>query len=166
MPQPSTVAAAISSASIVVGVVFGLLTLRQWNRARSLTAAVELVHTIQTPDFTRSIARVIELPIDADPQRVLEDPELVTAIYVVSHALESLGILVYHRLLPLHLVDHLIGGYVRASWSRVRRYVEVRRTTLGSMFGEWFQWLAEQLEKHPAPGKSLGAAQAFKDWQP
>jgi hypothetical protein len=34
------------------------------------------------------------------------------------------------------------------------------------MFGEWFQWLAEQLEAHPAPGKAEGAHLVFKDWRP
>ncbi len=164
--QPTTVAAMISSASMVTGIVFGSLTLRQWSRTRSLTAAAELVRTLQTPDFTRSIARIVELPLGIDADTIRRDPELVAAVYVVTHALESLGVLVFHRLLPLHVVDHLVGGYVRGSWSRVKPYVEARRLVLGNMFGEWFQWLAEQLEQHPSPGKALGAWVAFKDWQP
>lgn len=164
--QPNAVATLISSASVCVAVLFGSLTLRQWRRARSLTAATELVRTIQTPDFTRSIARVMELPPGADPQLVLGDPEMVTAIYVITHALESLGVLVYHRQLPLALVDHLIGGYVRAGWVRVEPYCARRRETMGSMFAEWFQWLAERLDEYPAAGKKLGAAVAFRDWRP
>jgi hypothetical protein len=44
--------------------------------------------------------------------------------------------------------------------------VQTRRETLGAMFGEWYQWLAERLEQYPAAGKSQGAAHAFADWRP
>jgi hypothetical protein len=164
--QPTTVAAMISSASMVTGIVFGSLTLRQWSRTRSLTAAVELVRTLQTPDFTRSIARIVELPLDVEPEVIRADPALVAAVFVVTHALESLGVLVFHRLLPLHVVDHLVGGYVRGSFRRVKPYVIARREVLGNMFGEWYQWLAEQLEEYPAPGKSQNAAVVHQRWKP
>jgi len=44
--------------------------------------------------------------------------------------------------------------------------VVARRATLGAMFGEWFQWLAERIDEYPAPGKDVGAPIAFKDWKP
>jgi hypothetical protein len=146
--------------------VFGILTLRQWHRTRYLAAAAELVRMMQTPEFARSIALVIELPERADPHQIASRAEMVTAVYQISHVFESLGVLVYHRQLPLHLVDHLIGGYVRASWARVGLYVQARRVTMGAMFGEWYQWLAERLEERPAPGKNVGAWIAHKRWRP
>lgn len=84
----------------------------------------------------------------------------------MSHVFESLGVLVYHRLLPLHLVDHLCGGYVRASWKRIKPLVLAQRKGLGATFGEWYQWLAERIEEYPAPGKDIGAPVAFKGWKP
>ncbi len=165
MLSPAVIAACASALTVLVGVVFGVLTLRQWHRTRYLTAAAELVHTIQTPEFTRCIARVMELPEPAEPAAVLADATLVTAVHAVAHVFESLGVLVFHRLLPLHLVDHLLGGYLRASWRRLGPYVVSRRATLGAMFGEWFQWLAERMEENPAPGKELGAPVAHRDWK-
>jgi hypothetical protein len=162
----SSIAVLISSLSVIFGVALGVATLLQWRRTRYLTAAVELVHTIQTPDFTRSIARVVQLPKGADPKVILADAEMMAAVYAVSHVFESLGVLVFHRLLPLHLVDHLIGGYVRASWARIGPYVLQQRQELGAMFGEWFQWLAERMAESPAPGKEVGAAVAHKEWKP
>jgi hypothetical protein len=152
--------------AVVVAVVFGLLTLAQWRRTRFLTAAAELVHTMQATDFARSIARLMELPEHAAVDVVLGDKETSAAFYLVSHMFESLGVLVYHRLLPLYLVDHLIGGYVRASWRRVHLVVDERRGALGAMFGEWYQWLYDRLEEYPAPGKSHGAAKFHKAWKP
>ena len=162
---PAAVAATASALTVLVALVLGVLTLRQWHRTRYLAAAAELVHTIQTPEFTRAIGRVMELLNGADPAAVGSDKEMVTAINAVAHVFESLGVLVFHRLLPLHLVDHLLGGYVRASWRRLEPYVLARRAVLGAMFGEWFQWLAERLEQDPAPGKDVGAWKAHADWK-
>ncbi len=155
-----------SALTVIVALVFGTLTIRQWQRTRYLTAAAELVRAMQTAEFGRAIARIVEVPEGATAEELIADREVLAAFYAVSHVFESLGVLVFHRLLPLHLVDHLCGGYVRASWKRTRPIVIARRETLGVMFGEWFQWLAERIEQYPAPGKTVGAPVAFEDWQP
>jgi hypothetical protein len=164
--SPPNIAAAASALAVLVAVVFGSLTIHQWRRTRHLTAAAELVRTIQTPEFTRAIARLMELPVDASAEQVAEDEETVAAFHVATHVFESLGVLVFHRLLPLHLVDDLLGGYVRASWRRVRPFAEARRAVLGANSGEWFEWLADRMEEHPAPGKSRGAYHAHRGWRP
>ena len=152
--------------AVGVALLFGTLTIRQWQRTRYLTAAAELVRTMQTAEFTRAIALIVDLPEGGDGKVLSKDREVMAAFYAVSHVFESLGVLVYHRLLPLHLVDHLCGGYVRASWKRMQPVVAERRAALGATFGEWYQWLAERIEQYPAPGKEVGAPVAFKDWKP
>lgn len=152
--------------TVIVGVIFGILTVLQWHRTRHLSAAIELVRTVQTVDFARSVQLILELPVGARADLVVADNQLVIAAYVVGHAFESLGVMVYYRLLPLHLVDHLIGGYVRASWARLAPYVEARRERFGVMFGEWFQWLAERMVDRPVPAKALGAPRAYRAWRP
>ncbi len=152
--------------TVVIGVVFGVITALQFRRARSLTAAVELVHAIQNADFAEGIQRIVELPERAPPERVLRSPDMMRAAYAVSHVYESVAVLVFYRLLPLYLVDRLMGGYVRASWVRLAPYVHEQRARLGPMFGEWFQWLAERIEERPAPGKQLGAPIAHRRWRP
>ena len=163
---PATLAATASAIAVLISLVFGVLTIRQWQRSRHLTAAAELVRTIQTPEFTRAIARLMELPENVDPKRIQADADVVAAVNIATHVFESLGVLVFHRLLPLHLVDDLLGGYVRGSFRRVLPYLEARRAVLGVSIGEWFQWLAERMEEHPAPGKALGAQVAHRAWRP
>jgi hypothetical protein len=163
--SPAIVAALASSLAVLVAATFGTLTIRQWQRSRYLSAAAELVHTMQTPEFTRAIGLVMNLPERADPAVVQSDAESAAAVHAVTHVFESLGVLVFHRLLPLHLVDHLLGGYVRASWRRVKPYAEARRKEVGAMFGEWFQWLAERMEQEPVPGKDVGAFVAHSGWR-
>lgn len=158
------VAALSSALAVGVAVLFGTLTIRQWKTTRMLTAAAELVHTLLTPDFTRSIARIVELPEGAEPGAVASRPGMPEDVIVVSHVFESLGVLVFHRLLPLHLVDHLVGGYVRAAWKRTGPYIIARRPVIGANLGEWFQWLAERMNEDPAPGKGDGAHLFHRSW--
>jgi hypothetical protein len=152
--------------AIGVALLFGTLTIRQWQATRQLTAAAELVHTMQTPEFTSAIRCIMDLPVGRDADALLADREVMAAFYTIIHVFESLGVLVFHRLLPLHLVDHLCGGYVRSSWRRLEPLVLALRTTHGATIGEWYQWLADRIEQYPAPGKDVGAAVAYKDWKP
>ncbi len=152
--------------TVVVGVVFGLVSVRQAQRMRSLSAAVQLVNAVMTPDFTRAIGHILDLPERAPAHLVLDDQEAVGAAYVVGHFFESLAVLVLYRLLPLELVDHLVGGYARESWHRLAPYMAERRERLGPTFGEWFQWLVERMEERPARGNALGAPEAHKRWKP
>jgi hypothetical protein len=165
MLSPAELAALITAMTLLIPVVFGTLTIRQWQRARRLSAAAELVHTLMTPEFTRAIVHIVDLPEAADAGTVASRPGMPEAVTVISHAFESLGVLVFHRLLPLHLVDDLVGGYVRASWKRAGPYIIARRPIIGANLGEWYQWLAERMEEDPSPGKSAGAQVFHKDWK-
>ncbi len=152
---------------VLVSVLSGFLTFRLWQRTRYLTTAVQLVQTIQDANFSRSIQLIMRLHQDSDALGIAADKETLEAAYVVSHAFESLGIMVYHRLLPIYLVDQLVGGYVRSSWSRLQSYTAERRKVLGPTFSEWFQWLAERLREMPAtPESAVGAARAHASWRP
>jgi hypothetical protein len=150
--------------TVLTGVIFGILSVRQWQRARSLTVAAELVQTLQGQEFTRSIERILELPEQVAANVVLDDPETVSAAYVVGHVFEGLGVLVFYHLVPLEMVDHLVGGYLRASWTRLSPYIERRRVVLGPSFAEWFQWLAERIAERSVPGEQVGAAIAHRNW--
>lgn len=155
-----------SIVTIIVAVVFGTLQIRQMRKTRALFTVNELVHAIQTPAFSQSVRLVLTLPDRADPQRIVNDPEMTGAVTSLGHVYESLGVLVFHRILPLHLVDDLMGGYIRHSWLKLEPYIEWRRKELGVSYSEWTQWLAEQLLEHPSPGKELGAHIAHRGWKP
>jgi hypothetical protein len=51
----------------------------------------------------------------------------------------------------------------------LRGYVEYERERAGSQKNwEWFQWLAEQVDRHSKARTSLtlGAHEAYRDWRP
>lgn len=162
----ATLANFASSVAVVVAVIFGTLQVRQMRKTRALFTSAELVHTMQTQEFARTMGLVLSLPDHADPDLVQNDPEMAGAVLSLGHVFESLGVLVYHRILDLHLVDDLMGGYIRQSWKKLKPTVEARRAEMGVTYGEWMQWLAERIDEYPSPGKDRGAHVARRAWRP
>lgn len=160
----ATVANVATSVAVIVAVVFGLTELRRGARERRERAAVEVVRSVQTHESFRAVGRILNLPDDADPELIRSDPALFEAAMLVYFACEMLGSIVFERVVELHMLDRMVGGWVRATWVRLRRWIEFERTQdRNPNVGEWWQWLYEQLEADPDPGKAVGTHVAYRD---
>jgi hypothetical protein len=89
------------------------------------------------------------------------------AIMVVVMTFESIGVMVFRGIVPLEMVNELLGGVCVESWARLSQYtqdfrVENDRKTMS----EWFQWLAERLKEHHARYGRQPAYEQFRDWRP
>ena len=80
---------------------------------------------------------------------------------------ETLGYMVYRRIIPLQIAEDLLGGMVTGSWQRLGSWAErTRVATDNPALMEWFEWLNDRLLENRKPAKTLGAFRAFKDWRP
>ena len=161
--DPATALDFVTTLAVVVGVVLGLTELRHAVRDRRDHAAVDIVRTVQTQEVRRAVERVLKLPDDADPAIVRADPDLLEAALAVDSACEMWGSMCYEGVVDHHLLDRMVGGWVRGTWSRLRRWVEAERAENRSPnVGEWWQWLYERLQADPDPGKAQGAHVAYR----
>jgi hypothetical protein len=159
-----TVANVATSVAVIVAVIFGVMELRRGARDRRERAAVEVVRSVQTNESFRAVGRILNLPDDADPELIRSDPTLFEAAMLVYFACEMLGSIVFERVVELHTLDRMVGGWVRGTWVRLRRWIESeRKQDRNANVGEWWQWLYEQLEADPDPGKALGTHVAYRD---
>jgi hypothetical protein len=153
----------VTTLAVLVGVGFGLAEIRRANRDRRDHAAVDIVRAVQTQEIRQAIQRVLSLPDDVDPAVIRGDPRLLEMALAVDSACEMWGAMVFEGVVDLHLLDRMVGGWVRGSWRRLRTWVEAeRRDNRSPNVAEWWQWLAERLEADPDPGKKLGAHVAYK----
>jgi hypothetical protein len=165
--EPGEVANVATAAAVIVALVVGLTQIRQFNLKRREAAAMELVHTLQTPSFAHSASLVMALPDGADPQAILGDPAKVEAVHTLNFAFETLGVMVFHGILPLRIVDDIIGQFCQVSWRKAGPYfAHIRARDRTNGYGEWFQWLAERLAQSDRPEKKAGAHVAYRDWTP
>lgn len=159
----ATAANIATSVAVIVAVVFGLTELRRGARDRRDRAAVEVVRSVQTQESFRAVGMILNLPDDADPELIRSDPALSEAAMLVYFACEMLGSFVFERVVELHTLDRMVGGWVRATWVRLRRWIESERIEdRNPNVGEWWQWLYEQLEADPDPGKAVGTHVAYR----
>jgi hypothetical protein len=159
----ATAANLATTVAVVVAVVFGIAELRRAARERRDAAAVEVVRAVQTQEIHLAVGRILKLPDDADPQVIRKDPELLESAMLVYFAAEMLGSIVFEGVVDLHTLDRMIGGWVRSTWVRLRRWIASERIdNRNPNVGEWWQWLYERFEADPDPGKAQGAHIAFR----
>ena len=165
----STIANIATALTVIVATIFGLLELRTGRRERQERAALAVINAIMTPEWIRSVIAVQSLPENATLKEIEADPRALAAAHSVGIILEALGYSVFRRVVPLQVVDEFVGGTVRVAWRKMRLYVEGERARSGSQKSwEWFEWLADKLERYRPSRTSLtvGAQQAYRDWRP
>lgn len=165
----STVANVATALTVLTAVVFGLIEMGRARKEREERAAFVAVQAILTPAWIKSMTLVQAISDGTTPSQIEADPRLFQAAQSIACILESLGYAVFARMVPMNVVDELLGGTVRVAWRKLRGYVEYERVRAGSQKNwEWFQWLAEQLDRHSKAPTSLGrgAHDAYRDWRP
>jgi hypothetical protein len=165
----STVANIATALTVLTAVVFGLVEMRRARKEREERAAFVAVQAILRPAWIESMTLVQAISDGTTPSQIEADARLFQAVQSIACILESLGYAVFARMVPLNVVDEVLGGTVRIAWRKLRGYVEYERERAGSQKNwEWFQWLAEQIDRHSKAGTSLtlGAHDAYRDWRP
>jgi len=151
-----TILNVITTAAVVFGVVFAVVELRTALRARRDQGAMEVIRAVESAEIRLAVARVLELPIDPDPEVINADKEFLKAAQLVYWAAEMYGSIVFEGVADLQMVDRIDGGWLRSTWLRLRRWVISERSSNPNS-GEWWEWLYDMLEANPDPGKQSGA---------
>jgi hypothetical protein len=165
----STIANVATAITVLTGVIFGWFEVRHFRREREERAAFELLHTMLASEWLRSAVLIDTVPDNVAPEILEADPRMLDAAHSIGLILEAVGYAVYARIVPISMVDDMMGGIVRVAWRKMERYVMHDRARSGSQKGwEWFQWLHIQLERHGKSKTSLrvGAFDAHRDWKP
>jgi len=157
----------VIGAAVVIGSVgFAFVQLHHFRRQRYDMITVELMRSLQTPEFTHAIRLVLSLPDDASPEKVREDPKVEDAAMLISLTIESVGILVHRRMASLDLVWEMMGGVCLETWYKTRKWAaDVRREQDNEKFQEWFEWLCIQFTKNHAR-TDQAAHVKYRDWKP
>ena len=163
----ANIAEILGALLVCVGIFFALVEIRHFRRQRQETAAMEIMRAFQSLDFTRALRLVMDFEQECGACRDESiSQELQDAAMLVSTTLESIGLMVYQRIVPFGLVQQLMGGTIQASWRVLRPHTEwLREKLCRPSIHEWFQWLAERLEDYQ-PRNPHPAYETHKDWMP
>jgi hypothetical protein len=165
----STLANVATALTVLTGVAFGVIEMRRTRREREERAAFTTVQALMSPEWISSAVIVAAIPEGTSATDIEGNQKMLEAALKMATIMEGIGYSVFARLVPLSVVDDVVGGTARVAWRRIRPFVEFERERSGSQKSfEWFQWLAETLERHSSSKTTLevGAPIAYRDWKP
>lgn len=74
------------------------------------------------------------------------------AAWALGAKYETFGYLVYRGIMPIDMVEELVGGVGVHLWYRIKPWITALREQQGQpLIHEWWQWLAERLEERGRP---------------
>jgi hypothetical protein len=161
-----TVLSLVSTTAFLFSVIFAGMQVRNALKQRSREASTQLMHTVVTPEFLKTMRFVLTLPDGLSKQEIEERlSDQKDILFYFLGTCESLGILVYRREIAIDLIADLLG--VTIYWDKLCRYViEYRKELKHEGLYEWFQWLAEQVVKQRSKQPHTPAYIAFREWHP
>lgn len=79
--------------------------------------------------------------------------------------LETIEVRVYRRIVPLQILDELMGDAIIVLWGKLRLWVEhLRAEQERDSAYEWFQWLADRLAEVDRRTEA-GAHKIYRNWR-
>jgi hypothetical protein len=165
----STIANVATALTVLTGVFFGLMEARRARQERRERAAFTAVQAVMTPAWMKSMVLVQSIPDGATAEDIMSDASRFEAAQRIGLILEGIGYSVYARIVPLSVIDDLLGGTARVAFRKMRPYIQFERKRASSeKTWEWFEWLIVQLDRHSRSKTSLtvGAHEAYRDWEP
>ena len=163
----ANIAEIVGTLLVISGVFFGLVEIRHYRQQRQETAAMEIMRTFQSRNFTAALRLIMDYEQECLKCREKKIPqELQDAAMLVSTTLEAVGLMVYQRLVPFQTVQLLMGGTAQASWRVLQPHTEWLREKLGRpSVHEWFQWLAERMMEREQRSEPVPAYVAHRGWK-
>ncbi|MGH8093176.1 MAG: DUF4760 domain-containing protein [Chthoniobacterales bacterium] len=165
----STLANVATALTVLTGVAFGLIEMRRARREREERAAFAAVQALMTPEWMSSSMIVASIPEGTTAAELEHDQRRLEAMLKIATIMEGIGYSVFARIVPLAVADDLVGGMARIAWRKFQPFVLDERERTGTQKSwEWFQWLAEQLDRHRTSRTNLqtGAYIAYRAWKP
>ena len=155
---------ALETAAVVVGVVFGLVQLRQLRHQREIQAGTELLHSL--PRMATASLMLYELPDNLSGEQLRSRlGDKFESVFDLLAVFESLGPLVARGQVPIDLYAAFYRGATVVAWRKVRRYVlEERKSGWPNLF-EWVQWLAERMEDRDPLFADVPAPERLREWK-
>ena len=153
-----TLTIVLTGASVIVAVVYGILTLRETNRARQAELYMAIYEKASAPEFWEAYDLYVEKSKWNNFTEYLEmyqnDPNFRTAANRLHAFYEGLGVLVKENLLSIRFIALFVGSHTRRFWEKVRGHIQEGREVLGiPRWGSETEYLYNELmryiEKHP-----------------
>lgn len=134
--------------SLIVAVIFGIAQVKTASRDRRERLTLESLRNVQSREFAEMIFFIstTKFVSNYEDWKKMDDRDRILLIQFAQQ-MESLGMLVAEKYINLDLVDKTLGSFVVTAWGKYKPlFLDMREKTFDPFLGEYFQWLAEQID--------------------
>ncbi len=154
----ATISTVIAAISVVVGVVFAILQMRDATKTRKTGLIIQLNPSLSVShnEFVEAQSKLLSLEYeDYDDFKkkhgeIMSEGEAQKAIQVMGGYFEGMGFLLHRQLIDIGIVDYLTGGVkgVKMLWDKVKPILEGfhKEYNLPRPF-QWTEYLYNELQK-------------------
>jgi hypothetical protein len=154
----STTLNLISTLTLIGALVFTGLQVRAANRTRREQAAIAVIQSAQSEDWTQATEVIHRARQISEGNPESKDPKLEAAFFTIAVRLEAVGYMVFERLVNLETVDELMGGFTLIFWSRAEAWAKrLRVASQDPKAFEWCEWLAMRIAERRSKTRSRPA---------
>lgn len=157
---------AIETTAVVLGVVFGLIQLRQLRYQREVQAGIELLRPLHSPMMPENVMAVYALPDGLTAKQTREKlGDRFGPILAVLGLFESLGPIIARGHIPIEMYADSYRGVTVICWKKMKPWIEEQRAQGWPNLFEWLEWLAGRMEERLALSSEKPAFEQFARWR-
>ena len=146
MVDISSISVVIAATSVVIGVIFAVLELRNVVQQRQTDLIMRLYSTFGSKEFQEAYQtmRTTDFKDYNDAMR----KGYLPSWYTVATLFEGIGVLLHRKLVDIELVDHLFRESIRLVWEKAKPIMyDVRKQLNLPTYGRWFEYLYNEMQK-------------------
>jgi hypothetical protein len=135
--------------SLIVAIVFGVAQIKAAKRDRRERLTIDALENFQSKEFAELIHFITttDFPEKFENWQAWQKDDRVRLIQIMQQ-MESIGILLGDGVINFDLVDKTLGSFVTTTWEKCKPLVlDLRQQTNDPYLAEYFQWMAEQIDK-------------------
>ena len=154
MVDIQTISIAIASASVVVGVVFAILQLRDLVKTRQTDLIMRLYSRFGSEGFQKTWEKVL----GREAKDLYDHGEKLgwAEWTAIGTFFEGIGVLLHKKLIDIGLVDDLFTAPIKMSWDKMKDSIIEARKELGQpTIFEWFEYLYGEMQKENRDGRAF-----------
>ncbi|MFX1351933.1 MAG: hypothetical protein ACFFA1_06920 [Promethearchaeota archaeon] len=145
-----SVSIGIAAVSVVIGVVFAVLELRNVVKQRQTDLVMRLYSTFGDKEFRNEYNKILDLEFqDYDDYVEKHGLEGVIAVGVFF---EGIGVLLHRKLIDIGLVTQLFRQSTKLMWERAKPIINgMRKQYDQPRWGEFFEYLYNEMQRREQP---------------
>ena len=157
---------AIETTAVVIGVVFGLIQLRQLRFQRDIQAGIELLRPLHSPMMPENAMAIYALSDGLTAKQIEEKlGARLGSILAVLGLFESLGPIIARGHIPIEMYAESYRGVTVICWTKMKPWIEERRARGWPNLFEWLEWLADRMQERLSLADEMPAFEQFSTWK-